>query len=70
MEPVGIPSLQGGEDVNWPVARTESPLAQTRMLKGEHAARIGLLRYQGLSSRAIGRELGISDDSIRRLAAG
>ena len=44
-------------------------LGRPRMLNGEHAARIALLRSRGLSSRAIGHELGISDHSVRRLAA-
>lgn len=44
-------------------------LGRPKRLNGEHHARIATLRAQGLSSRAIGRELGISDHSVRRLAA-
>lgn len=44
-------------------------LGRPRMLNGEHAARIAMLRAQGRSLRAISRELGISDHSVRRLAA-
>lgn len=36
---------------------------------GFHTAEIARLRAQGHSLRAIGRELGISDRSVRRLAA-
>lgn len=38
-------------------------------LNGEHHAAVARLRSQGLSLRAIGRELGISDGSVRRLAS-
>jgi len=44
-------------------------LGRPRMLNGEHHAQVALLRAQGLSFRAIGRRLGISDHSARRLAA-
>lgn len=38
-------------------------------LNDEHTAQIARLRLQGLSLRAIARQLGISDHSARRLAA-
>ena len=38
-------------------------------LNGEHHLAVARLRAQGLSSRAIGRELGISDHSVRRMTA-
>jgi DNA invertase Pin-like site-specific DNA recombinase len=38
-------------------------------LNGEHHAAVARLRSQGLSLRAIGRELGLSDGSVRRLAS-
>lgn len=44
-------------------------LGRPRMLNGQHSARIAALLAQGLSRRAIGRELGISDRSVRRLTA-
>jgi DNA invertase Pin-like site-specific DNA recombinase len=44
-------------------------LGRPKMLNGQHTAHITRLRSQGLSLRAIGRELGISDRSVRRLAA-
>lgn len=44
-------------------------LGRPRMLNGEHTAQIDRLRVQGLSLRAIGRELGISARSVRRLTA-
>ena len=43
-------------------------LGRPKMI-GQHTARIAALRSQGLSLRAIGRELGISDRSVRRLTA-
>ena len=44
-------------------------LGRPRVINGHHAAQIARLRSQGLSSRAIGRELGISARSVGRLAA-
>lgn len=44
-------------------------LGRPKMLNGQHTAQIATLRAQGHSLRAIGRELGISDHSVRRLAA-
>lgn len=44
-------------------------LGRPRVLNGHHAAEIARLRSQGRSSRAIGRELGISARSVGRLAA-
>lgn len=44
-------------------------LGRPKVLNGEHTAEIARLRFQGLSLRAISRELGISDHSVRRLAA-
>jgi DNA invertase Pin-like site-specific DNA recombinase len=44
-------------------------LGRPRVLNGHHAAEIARLRSQGLSSRAIGRELGISARSVGRAAA-
>jgi len=42
-------------------------LGRPRSLNGQHAVEIARLRASGLSLRAIGRELGISDRSVRRL---
>jgi DNA invertase Pin-like site-specific DNA recombinase len=44
-------------------------LGRPRVLNNQHAAEIARLRLQGLSSRAIGRELGISARSVGRAAA-
>ena len=44
-------------------------LGRPARLNGEHTAAIARLKAQGFSLRAIGRELGISDHSVRRLAA-
>lgn len=44
-------------------------LGRPARLNGQHTAEIARLRAQGLSQRAIGRELGISEGSVRRLAA-
>jgi DNA invertase Pin-like site-specific DNA recombinase len=44
-------------------------LGRPTKLNGQHTAQIATLRAQGLSLRAVGRELGISDHSVRRLAA-
>jgi len=44
-------------------------LGRPKTLNGQHTAEIARLRSQGLSSRAISRELGISDRSVRRLTA-
>jgi DNA invertase Pin-like site-specific DNA recombinase len=44
-------------------------LGRPARLNGQHRAEIARLRAQGLSLRAVGRELGISDHSVRRLAA-
>lgn len=44
-------------------------LGRPRMLNGEHAARITLLRSQGLSWRAIERSTGVSVRSARRAVA-
>jgi DNA invertase Pin-like site-specific DNA recombinase len=59
--------------------RTKAGLARVRaagkrlgrpaLLNGQHTAQIARLRASGLSLRAIGRELGISDRSVRRLTA-
>ena len=59
--------------------RTKAGLARVRAagkalgrpakLNGQHTAAIARLRAQGLSQRAIGRELGISEGSVRRLAS-
>jgi DNA invertase Pin-like site-specific DNA recombinase len=59
--------------------RTKAGLARVRAagrrlgrpgkLDGKHRAEIGRLKAQGLSLRAIARQLGISDRSVRRLAA-
>ncbi|HXW57744.1 MAG TPA: recombinase family protein [Candidatus Cybelea sp.] len=59
--------------------RTRAGLARVRaagrrlgrpvMLNGQHRAEIARLRASGLSLRAIGRQLGISDGSVRRLAS-
>jgi len=43
--------------------------ASPARLNGEHAAEIARLRAQGVSGREIGRRLGISEGSVRRLAA-
>jgi DNA invertase Pin-like site-specific DNA recombinase len=43
-------------------------LGRPRRLNGAHTAEIARLRAQGLSLRAIGRSLGISEGSVRRLA--
>jgi len=44
-------------------------LGRPRRLNGQHTAEIARLRSQGLSLRAVARSLGISDRSVRRLAA-
>ena len=44
-------------------------LGRPRVLNGQHASQITLLRGQGLSGREIGRRLGISERSVRRLVA-
>jgi len=44
-------------------------LGRPAVLNGQHTAEIARLRAVGLSLRAIGRQLGISDRSVRRLAA-
>ena len=59
--------------------RTKAGLARVRAagrrlgrparLNGEHTAEIARLRAQGVSGRQIGRRLGISEGSVRRLAA-
>ncbi len=59
--------------------RTKAGLARVRAsgkalgrpakLNGQHRAEIARLRSQGLSGRGIARELGISDRSVRRVAA-
>jgi putative DNA-invertase from lambdoid prophage Rac len=43
-------------------------LGRPRVLNGQHTAAIASLRSQGHSLRAIGRQLGISARSVRRLA--
>src|ERR1700719_1510687 len=43
-------------------------LGRPRRLNGTHTAEIVRLRADGLSNRAIARKLGISDQSVRRLA--
>jgi DNA invertase Pin-like site-specific DNA recombinase len=59
--------------------RTKAGLARVRAagrrlgrpakLNGEHTAEIARLRSQGLSLRAVARQLGISERSVRRLTA-
>jgi DNA invertase Pin-like site-specific DNA recombinase len=44
-------------------------LGRPKTLNGQHSAEITRLQSQGLSLRAISRELGISDRSVRRLSA-
>ena len=44
-------------------------LGRPAKLNGQHAAEIARLTAQGLSLRAVGRQLGISERSVRRLAA-
>jgi len=44
-------------------------LGRPNKLNGRHTAEITRLRSQGLSLRAVGRQLGISDRSVRRLTA-
>jgi len=44
-------------------------LGRPAKLNGYHQAEIARLRAQGLSLRAVGRSLGISERSVRRLAA-
>jgi DNA invertase Pin-like site-specific DNA recombinase len=44
-------------------------LGRPTLLNGQHAAAIASLRAQGLSLRAIGRNLGISEGSVRRLTS-
>jgi DNA invertase Pin-like site-specific DNA recombinase len=43
-------------------------LGRPAKLNGQHTAQIARMRSQGLSGRAIARELGISEGSVRRLA--
>jgi putative DNA-invertase from lambdoid prophage Rac len=43
-------------------------LGRPRVLNGQHTAQIASLHAQGHSLRAIGRQLGISARSVRRLA--
>jgi DNA invertase Pin-like site-specific DNA recombinase len=59
--------------------RTKAGLARVRAagqalgrparLNGRHSVEIARLRSQGLSLRAVGRELGISEGSVRRLSS-
>lgn len=59
--------------------RTKAGLARVRAagkrlgrpirLNGQHTAEVARLRAQGLSLRAIGRNLGISEGSVRRLTS-
>jgi len=44
-------------------------LGRPRRINGTHAAEFKRLRSKGLSFRAIGRSLGISEGSVRRLAS-
>jgi DNA invertase Pin-like site-specific DNA recombinase len=44
-------------------------LGRPRKLNGQYTTEISHLRQQGLSLRAIGRKLGVSDRSVRRLTA-
>jgi len=44
-------------------------LGRPARLNGQHRAEIARLRTSGLSLRAIGRELGISEGSVRRLVS-
>jgi DNA invertase Pin-like site-specific DNA recombinase len=44
-------------------------LGRPNKLNGQHTAEITRLRSQGLSLRAVGRQLGISDRSVRRFTA-
>jgi len=58
--------------------RTKAGLARVRAagrllgrpakLNGQHTAEVARLRAQGLSLRAVGRQLGISERSVRRLS--
>lgn len=45
-------------------------LGRPARLNGQHSAEIARLRSEGLSGREIGRLLGISEGSVRRLATG
>ena len=59
--------------------RTKAGLARVRAagrllgrpakLNGQHTTEVARLRAQGLSLRAVGRQLGISEGSVRRLAS-
>lgn len=44
-------------------------LGRPRRINGEHTTQITLLRSQGIAGREIARRLGISEASVRRLAA-
>lgn len=44
-------------------------LGRPVMLNGQHRAEVARLRSQGLSLRAVGRQLGISEGSVRRMTA-
>jgi DNA invertase Pin-like site-specific DNA recombinase len=44
-------------------------LGRPARLNGQYRAQIAALRAQGLSLRAVGRELGISEGSVRRLTS-
>jgi DNA invertase Pin-like site-specific DNA recombinase len=44
-------------------------LGRPTRFNGQHTLEIALLRSRGLSLRAVGRQLGISDRSVRRLTA-
>jgi DNA invertase Pin-like site-specific DNA recombinase len=51
------------------VRATGKALGRPARLAGKHTAEIARLRSQGLSLRAVGRQLGISEGSVRRLAS-
>jgi DNA invertase Pin-like site-specific DNA recombinase len=51
------------------VRATGRVLGRPAKLTGRHTAEIARLRSEGLSLRAVGRQLGISEGSVRRLAS-
>ncbi len=51
------------------VRATGKTLGRPARLQGQHAAAIARLRSQGLSLRAVGRQLGISEGTVRRLTS-
>jgi putative DNA-invertase from lambdoid prophage Rac len=44
-------------------------LGRPARLNGQHTAEVARLRSLGLSMRAVGRQMGISEGSVRRLAS-